>query len=81
MNYIEMMPILIVPTAIAGIYFPIVACVTAWSIFVGRIIYSIGYLKNPNARIYGFIIIALSNMTNFVLAFTSAFMWMSQVKK
>ena len=71
LNYIEQMPQLIVFTCLSAIYFPEIAIGCVWGVFVGRIIYAIGYKKAPPARVWGFLVISLCTLTMIVLSFWS----------
>ena len=72
MNFIELAPILIITSLIAGIYFPAIVVYTTWISAVGRLIYSIGYMQSPKGRLVGFTFIILCQLVNIVLAFTSS---------
>ena len=45
MNYIEHLPVPVFLSMVAGLYFPLVTLVVVWFYFLGRVIFSIGYLK------------------------------------
>merc|ERR1711935_972573 len=80
MNYIEFMPIMIIPPLISGLFYTRATVITTWCVLLGRMMYSYGYAKNPVARFPGFIVFFLAQFTNIILAFISAFMWLSVFK-
>ena len=77
-NYIESMPGIVIPAAIAGLFFGKIVIWTAWLILVGRIAYSFGYRINPQFRFIGFIVIMLSQWTNMFLAVASSVLLLQQ---
>jgi hypothetical protein len=57
---------------IAGIYFPVATAVLGLALFIGRIVYSIGYAKGgPAGRLIGAIIGDLVLLGLFGLSITS----------
>ena len=73
MNYIESFPYLITFTICSCFYFPTYSVIGVWLVLVGRVFYAFGYKKEPKARIYGALIMAIGNMMMMVLSFVSAF--------
>ena len=66
------MPFVVLFTVISGFYFPISALVGIWAINLGRIIYVVGYVKEPKSRIAGGVIQTLATFMLLVLSITSA---------
>ena len=71
MNYIEMMPTLIVATVLSGIYFPIPALVGVWGALLGRILFAIGYKKGPAMRKPGAMLLILCTVMMLFLSIAS----------
>ena len=72
MNIVESMPFVVLFTVISGLCFPIPALAGIWAINIGRIIYVIGYVKEPKSRIVGSIIHNLANLMIMILSIVSA---------
>lgn len=66
------MPFVVLFTVISGFYFPIQALVGIWAINFGRIIYVVGYVKEPKSRIVGSIVQFFASFMLLVLSITSA---------
>lgn len=72
-NFLESLTTVIVLLVVAGLFFPIVAAVCGFAIFIGRILYTIGYLKSgPQGRLIGVIIIDLATVVLIVTGFWGA---------
>ena len=74
MNIVEGMPFVVLFTVISGLYFPTAALAGIWAINLGRIIYVIGYVKEPKSRIVGGIIHSLATLMIMILSIASAAM-------
>ncbi len=72
---VEAMPFVVLFTVISGFYFPIPTLVGIWAVNLGRIIYVVGYVKEPKSRIVGGIIQTLATFMLMVLSITSAVMF------
>lgn len=57
----------------AGVYFPIPAAALGLAVFIGRLLYAIGYaIGGPTGRLVGVLINDLAILGSFVLAFISS---------
>ena len=56
MNYIEQIPLLVFLASISGLYYPFATMILVWVALIGRILYTIGYMKESKFRIPGFLI-------------------------
>ena len=72
MNYVELFPILIVFSIVSGLYFPVYAIVGVWAMLIGRIIYAIGYVKQPKLRTIGGMLAMPFLMMMMILSWISA---------
>ena len=77
MNFIESFPYLIAFTVLSGIYFPHYAVAGSWGVFLGRVIYAVGYNKSPQSRGIGFLIITLFTWMMMILSVISVFWLMA----
>ena len=76
MNFWETFAPVVVLTGITAINLPITAAVSGFTIFLGRIVYSIGYCaKGPSGRILGAILFDLGLIVVFVGAIVSLSYW------
>ena len=73
MNIVEAMPFVVLFTVVSGLYFPTPALAGIWAINIGRIIYVVGYVKEPKSRIIGAIIHSLATFMIMILSIASAF--------
>jgi glutathione S-transferase len=75
-NFIEFAPSGFVMLFIAGIYFPVAAAVLGLVLFIGRLIYSIGYSSGgPKGRLVGAILGDLVLLGLLGLSLASAIMF------
>ena len=71
MNYIEHLPHIVFLSLIAGLYFPLGTNIVVWTMLLGRVFYSIGYMKEAKLRIPGALIDMLGTMSLIVLSIIS----------
>ena len=72
-NFVEWIASTIALILIGGVYFPIVSAALGLAVFLGRLIYAIGYaVGGPNGRLIGVLINDLAFLGTFVLAFISS---------
>jgi glutathione S-transferase len=72
-NFIEWIASTLILILVAGIYFPIPAAALGLTIFIGRIIYSVGYVYNgPKGRSVGALINDFAILGAFVLSVISS---------
>ncbi len=72
-NFVEWIASTLLLIAVSGVYFPIPAASLGLAIFIGRIIYSIGYfMGGPKGRSIGVLINDLAFLAVFVLSFISS---------
>jgi glutathione S-transferase len=72
-NFVEWIASTIVLILIAGLYFPIPGAALGLAYFIGRLVYSIGYVfKGPQGRVIGVLINDLAFLALFVLSFISS---------
>jgi len=75
-NFLEWIASTMVFLLIAGIYFPIPSAALGLAVFIGRLIYAIGYtVGGPQGRLIGVIINDLAIIGSFVLSFISSVYW------
>jgi glutathione S-transferase len=75
-NFVEFAPSCFVMLFISGIYFPIPAAVMGLALFIGRLIYSVGYVNGgPKGRLIGAIIGDLVLLGLLGLSLASAIMF------
>ena len=74
-NYLEHLLAILVWTYIGSFRQPLPAAVIAFVYMVGRIAYTIGYFKTPNARGVGAIIIDIAFVAQFALSIAVIIMW------
>ena len=72
MNYIEQLPIIVFLSLISGLYFALTTNIIVWVMLLGRIIYSIGYNKEPMKRVAGAIIGLIGGLALVFLSIISA---------
>ena len=72
MNYIEQLPVIVFLSLISGLYFAQATNIIVWVMLFGRILYSVGYMKETKARAPGAIIGFLCTFALVGLAITSA---------
>ncbi len=72
-NFLEWIASTLALLLIAGVYFPIPSAALGLAIFLGRLIYAIGYVMGgPQGRLIGVLINDLAFLGTFVLAFISS---------
>jgi glutathione S-transferase len=72
-NFLEWIASTLIFLLIAGVYFPIPSAVLGLAVFIGRLIYAIGYMMGgPKGRLIGVLINDLAILGAFVLAFISS---------
>jgi glutathione S-transferase len=72
-NFLEWIATTLILILVAGIYFPIPSASLGLAVFIGRLLYSIGYVMGgPNGRFVGVLINDLSILALFVLSFISS---------
>ena len=72
-NFVEWIASTIALILIAGVYFPIPSAALGLAIFLGRLLYSIGYaVGGPSGRFIGVLINDVAFVGVFVLAFISS---------
>ena len=75
-NFLEWIASTMIFLLIAGIYFPIPSAVLGLAVFLGRLLYAIGYaVGGPNGRLVGVLINDLAILGSFVLSFISSVFW------
>ncbi|TNV85344.1 hypothetical protein FGO68_gene17327 [Halteria grandinella] len=74
-NYLENFTPTIVWIIISLFYHPLSAAVLGFVVFIGRIIYSVGYFKTPNLRSVGAIVFDLGFIGLFVLSLVTIAKW------
>ena len=72
LNWVETLPYYILFTLISSIYFPIPALAGIWAITFGRIIYVIGYNKQPKYRTFGAMLMFPASIMILALSIASA---------
>lgn len=71
-NYLEQVAIIVSLVLVAGVAYPVAAGIIGWAYFVGRILYTIGYIKKgPSGRIAGVAIIDLALLAAIVVSIMS----------
>ena len=73
LNYVESFPTLIGFVCLSSAYFPFWSMIGAWTVFVARIIYAIGYKFKPQARVWGALIMLVANLTLLIMSVLSTF--------
>ena len=72
-NFVEWIASTLALLLIAGVYFPIPSAALGLAIFIGRLIYAIGYLTGgPQGRLIGVLINDFAFLGSFVLGFISS---------
>jgi glutathione S-transferase len=72
-NFVEWIASTLLLVLVSGIYFPIPAAVLGLTIFIARIIYSVGYvIDGPKGRFIGALINNLAILGVFVLSVISS---------
>lgn len=72
-NFVEWIASTLVLIAVSGVYFPIPAAALGLTIFIARIIYSVGYaMGGPRGRSIGALINDVAFLGVFVLSFLSS---------
>ena len=72
-NYVEWIASTLALILIAGVYFPVPSAALGLGVFLGRLIYAIGYaIGGPQGRLIGVLINDLAFLGTFVLAFISS---------
>lgn len=72
-NFLEWIASTLALLLIAGVYFPIPSAALGLAVFLGRLIYAIGYANGgPQGRLIGVLINDLAFLGAFVLAFISS---------
>ena len=72
-NFVEWIASTIALILIAGVYFPIPSAALGLAIFLGRLLYAIGYaVSGPSGRFIGVLINDVAFVGVFVLAFISS---------
>ena len=64
-NFLEQLPITLTLLLVAGIFFPEVVTGIGCFYILGRILYTVFYIKNPNLRLPGALICNFSNLALF----------------
>ena len=73
MNFLEHLNFLIIGTMIAACGYPWVAFGLQCAIFLGRLLFTIGYMsKGPSGRIFGALIMDLAILVTFGMIIASA---------
>ena len=63
---------LIVFAVVSGLYFPTLALISTWAMLIGRIVYALGYVKQPNLRRIGAMMAMPFLFMMMILSFVSA---------
>ena len=72
-NFVEWIASTLTLIGISGVYFPIPGAALGLAIFIGRLIYAIGYLTSgPQGRLIGVLINDLAFLAVFVLSIISS---------
>jgi uncharacterized membrane protein YecN with MAPEG domain len=74
-NYMEQLTPTIIWILISIFYKPLAAAILGFIYFIGRIFYSIGYLKSPNSRLIGALIIDAAFLGLFILSLVTIGNW------
>jgi hypothetical protein len=74
-NYLEQLTPVLIWIFISMFYAPLAAGILGFVYFIGRILYTWGYVGSPNKRIFGAIILDLSFLGLFILSITSIVKW------
>lgn len=74
-NFLEQLTPVIIWILISMMYQPLASGIMGLAYFVGRILYTIGYVKTANQRIIGAIILDLSYLGLFVLSLVTVGKW------
>ena len=72
LNWVETLPYYILFTLISSFYFPIPALAAIWAITFGRVIYTIGNLRQSKYRSFGTIFMAPAILMILSLSIASA---------
>lgn len=74
-NYFEALTPTLIWILIGIFYQPLAAAILGFAVFVGRVIYTLGYFKTPNSRSFGAIIFDLGFVGLFVLSLVTIGKW------
>ena len=74
-NFLEQLTPVLIWTLIGCFYKPLAAAILGFSVFIGRIFYSIGYCTSPSKRIVGALIVDLAIVGLFILSIVTIGNW------
>eukprot|EP00008_Paramoeba_atlantica_P004074 CAMPEP_0201475150 /NCGR_PEP_ID=MMETSP0151_2-20130828/600_1 /ASSEMBLY_ACC=CAM_ASM_000257 /TAXON_ID=200890 /ORGANISM="Paramoeba atlantica, Strain 621/1 / CCAP 1560/9" /LENGTH=178 /DNA_ID=CAMNT_0047855165 /DNA_START=90 /DNA_END=626 /DNA_ORIENTATION=+ len=62
LNYLETLPLTEAALAVSGYFYPKAAAILAGIHLIGRQVFCSGFRSRPSGRVYGFLILSLSNL-------------------
>ena len=80
-NALEYVTIVCFNAMTLGLMWPVPALVLISCVFVGRLLYTVGYKRSVNGRIIGFVIFTLASLTMIVCNIIKLIQWMKAIQQ